>query len=411
MNNKALVPEYMRQFKCIGAECEDTCCASWTIGVDLDTYKRYQTINHPTLTERFKNDIVVHEQNEQVKTHYASIRLNPQTGACRFQEGGLCSIQAELGESYLSQTCATYPRTINEVNGTRELSASLSCPEAARLALLDPQGIEFAYEELHSAVNMHLNVKINTEIADVKPIMKHFWDLRVAAIEILQNRRYPLHHRMMQLAVLADQIDERLHTSDDLAIPSLLQQFRHEIGQGAGAADAGIYPVNHPFQVRFLNDLLLSIMEKKLWYNSRYKECLDEYLQGMQLVVNSPSGEMINLYEEIYEKFYRPFMEEHEYILENYLVNHVFSSLFPLSKNETMFEKVYYLGIIFSMIRLQLIGMSAFHGGMNPELAVKLIQSFVKNFEHKQGFKQIIKEKCRQEQIITLGHLSLLVNL
>lgn len=34
MKQLALMPEYMKKFKCIGGECEDTCCAGWTVSLD-----------------------------------------------------------------------------------------------------------------------------------------------------------------------------------------------------------------------------------------------------------------------------------------------------------------------------------------------------------------------------------------
>ncbi len=29
-------------FICIGAECEDTCCKGWKIGIDKDSYRAYR---------------------------------------------------------------------------------------------------------------------------------------------------------------------------------------------------------------------------------------------------------------------------------------------------------------------------------------------------------------------------------
>ena len=53
-------------------------------------------------------------------------------------EDRLCRIQAELGEELLSHACATYPRIVNSIGGIEETALSLSCPEAARLVLLNP---------------------------------------------------------------------------------------------------------------------------------------------------------------------------------------------------------------------------------------------------------------------------------
>jgi lysine-N-methylase len=337
------------------------------------------------------------------------MKLNTSTGACCFHDNGLCSIQAELGESYLSPTCATYPRNINEVNGQQEASAVLSCPEVARLAILNPKGIEFVYNDVLAFPNIQWNTRISTETPAGMPIAKHFWDLRIIAIEILQNRNFSLPHRFMQLAVLADRIDELSGKDINEKIPGMLDQFRVELSQDQGIADRNLFPTNNHFQVRFLNDLLLTVVEKHLWHNVRYKDCLDQYLQGMQQAGSENTDRIIEYFEEVYNNYYLPFMAEHEYMLENYLVNYIFQSLFPLSGSGKMFEKVHYLGVLYSLLRMQLIGMSALNKGLNAELVIKLLQSFTKNFDHAHKFKQIINEKCRQEQMMTLGHLSLLV--
>ena len=39
-----LVPEYYKQFQCIGGACEDTCCAGWNITVDKPTYQKYKKV-------------------------------------------------------------------------------------------------------------------------------------------------------------------------------------------------------------------------------------------------------------------------------------------------------------------------------------------------------------------------------
>ena len=115
-------------FQCIGSECEDTCCALWNVSVDQDTYNRYQKVQHPILKKKFKSDVVVNKADDRTQKRYATMKLEPTSGDCSFNDKGLCSIQKELGESYLSPTCATYPRKVNEVNGEQEVSAVLVLP-------------------------------------------------------------------------------------------------------------------------------------------------------------------------------------------------------------------------------------------------------------------------------------------
>jgi len=50
-------------------------------------------------------------------------------GVCPFLKGGLCEVQATLGEEWLCKNCATYPRVMAMVDGVLERSLDFSCPE------------------------------------------------------------------------------------------------------------------------------------------------------------------------------------------------------------------------------------------------------------------------------------------
>mgnify|MGYP003308176052 CR=1 FL=1 len=40
---KYTIPHYFEEFKCVAAECEDTCCAGWAIMIDEETLEKYRT--------------------------------------------------------------------------------------------------------------------------------------------------------------------------------------------------------------------------------------------------------------------------------------------------------------------------------------------------------------------------------
>lgn len=405
---QALMPEYMRDFKCIGAACEDTCCAGWRVSVDRETLEKYKKVSHSGLRKKFKSEITINPANERTPDHFARMNINQTTGNCGFLTDGMCSIQAALGEDYLSETCATYPRVVNMVNGVQEVSTELSCPEAARVALLNPAGIQFSYEPKLAWRNLQISSKFATQNT-TNPLANSFWEIRIAAIRIMQDRRYRLEHRFMKLAVLADQIEELRAHKQERSISGFIENFLTELEQGSELNQEAVFPVDPEFQLKLLNRILLSILEKKLWNNRRYGECLSDYLEGMQKDNGQNIVELTSYFENIKERYYKPFIEEHEYIFENYIVNYIYSTAFPLTNNRSFFENTCYLGIIYSLLRTQLIGMSAHHGGISVDLVVKLIQSFTKNFEHMQGFRQMILDICEEEQVNALGPLSLVV--
>ncbi|WP_080832496.1 flagellin lysine-N-methylase [Cohnella massiliensis] len=407
-DQKALMPEYMKDFKCIGAECEDTCCAGWRVSIDQQTMGMYHKSSHAELSKKFKTEIVLNPVSERTATHYARMNVNPSTGNCSFLTEGMCSIQAALGEDYLSQTCATYPRVVNVVNELQEVSTQLSCPEAARVVLLNPRGIQFYYEDKLTWRNLQFSSKFSTEHTK-NQLARAFWDIRVAAIRIMQDRRYHLEHRFMQLAVLADQIQESLDTQKAYSIPQIIESFFDGLDQGSELNEEAAFPVDPQFQLKLTNKILLTILEKKLWHNVRYEECLNDYLAGMQEVNEQNIAQVTQHFNRIKHQFYEPFIKEYAYIFENYIVNYIYATAYPLTNNRSIFENTCYLGIILSLLRTQLIGMSARHGGIRPETVIKLIQSFTKNFEHMQGFRKLVLDICKDERVDALGPLSLVV--
>ena len=137
---RSLEPRHFAAFRCIGAECEDTCCDGWAVTVDKPTFEKYEHCSDPQWRASFQELVAINTANP-TDHDYARIRLT--TTTCPFLADGLCSIHKNLGEQYLSVTCASFPRVWNVVDGVLEKSLDLGCPEAARRVLLDPQPLAF----------------------------------------------------------------------------------------------------------------------------------------------------------------------------------------------------------------------------------------------------------------------------
>lgn len=67
---------------------------------------------------------------------------------CAFlKEDNLCDMYEHLGEESLCLTCTNYPRHIEEFENIREITLSLSCPEAAHIILSRKEPVTFCSEE------------------------------------------------------------------------------------------------------------------------------------------------------------------------------------------------------------------------------------------------------------------------
>ena len=117
-------PAFYKEFSCIAGACPDTCCAGWQIMIDDRSLKKYRHFKG-AFRNRLYNDIDWKEQAFRQYDH-----------RCAFlNEENLCDIYSEAGPDMLCDTCRKYPRHIEEFEGLREYSLSLSCPEAARIFL------------------------------------------------------------------------------------------------------------------------------------------------------------------------------------------------------------------------------------------------------------------------------------
>lgn len=133
-----LEPDYTAVFRCDGQRCGARCCRHWGIYVDEVTYGRYLALGQEErewVLARLEEDPPA---EEQAKGPLYRARLDFElTESCPFLgEDDLCRLQRRLGESYLGDTCALYPRHIVRIGPYLERALSLSCPVAAELALL-----------------------------------------------------------------------------------------------------------------------------------------------------------------------------------------------------------------------------------------------------------------------------------
>ena len=121
-----ITPKYYHLFRCIAADCPDSCCKEWAVDVDEESAARYRSLPGD-LGDRLRS-VLQDTPDGTVMTI--------ENGRCpMWRQDGLCRIQAELGHDALCQVCQSFPRLRHDYGDFVELGLELSCPEAARLIL------------------------------------------------------------------------------------------------------------------------------------------------------------------------------------------------------------------------------------------------------------------------------------
>ncbi len=403
-----LQPSYYEAFRCVGSVCEDTCCSGWRVPVDKETYQKYQSCSHATLGPKLHSLVTLNPSPDSEES-WAEIKLTQ--GVCNFLSEGWCEIHATLGAEMLSKNCATYPRVMTFVEGTVERSLDLSCPEAARLALTQPEPIQF----VTTADDDRLGTLGTVDTTNAKHPDQPFHyvhEVRSLMIALLQNRGYPLSQRLLVLGRLCDKLESE-GTARGCAG---LQDVSRDV------APISPRPSMAP-ALRFetIVELILARIGSDAT-SRRFLNCYQSFMSGLHWTMESTMEQLTANMEAAFDGPLAAFRARHEYMLEHYLVTYVFRTLFPFgaaSVNRKLAEHSfphsvsaqYQLIVVdFVVIEALLAGAAALHGeafGVSDALTV--IQSATKTFEHSLSYPGKALELLAQKGLTDCASMSKLI--
>lgn len=188
-------PAFYKEFSCIAGACPDTCCAGWQIMIDEKSLKKYQKFKG-AFRNRLHNDIDWEEHSFHQYDH-----------RCAFlNDENLCDIYSEAGQNMLCDTCRKYPRHIEEFEGLREYSLSLSCPEAARIFLSHKEKITFVTREVPAPEETYddFDYLLFTALMDTRDYL----------FTVIQDRTVPVHLRRQKLLACAHDFQLSLNKNE-----------------------------------------------------------------------------------------------------------------------------------------------------------------------------------------------------
>jgi lysine-N-methylase len=396
---KRLQPRSYHAFRCIGADCEDTCCVGWIVNVDKSTYENYQRCDDAELGPRL-HELVSIRTDSSSDDNYARINLNGPS--CPFLSEGWCAIQKKLGEEYLPIMCSLYPRVMNVVDDVLQRSLDLSCPEAARVVLLDPNPMQFDEDEgpPRDPRLANLSVLRTTSNGKSDKPYEHFRAIRGFVIWLLQYRAFPLWKRLVILGSLCDQLQAMAAAGRNSQIPGVLEAYRNGVDRDL----SGQALDNHRAQPAAQLELVLELIVGRIssdFTTPRLLECYKKFMEAMEWTVESSMTDIGRRYAAAHAEYFAPFLSGHGYMLEHYLVSYVHRTLFPLGPQESsrglavhhiaqsVGDQYLVMMAHYAIIQTLLIGMAAFHKTeFGAEHAIVAIQSFTKAFEHSPSFPE-----------------------
>lgn len=396
--------DYFDKFKCIGNKCEDHCCKNWSITIDKKTYMMYKKLQQ----SEFKNKLLDNTgRNRQSKSDYDYAKIKLVNNICpMFSEEGLCEVYSNIGEENMCYTCKTYPRFYNQVDNTLESSLTLSCIEVARHILLREDSIEFNLD-IKDIDDARIDKGIKT-INSKKLREKYFNEIRVFCIGLIQNRNYFIEERLAILGLFIKNIND---ITDESLLLETINTYNANISNGEfnnlleGINTDKILDA----QLEFLTNIYKIILSKNI-IDQRF---LQDFIKVVKSL-NLDSGDSVQVKENFLSALknnYREFMKDYEYIYENYLVNYMFKTLFPISKM-SLLDTYVNLIVHFSVIKMNLVGLCGhYKDDMNTEKVIHFIQSFAKVVEHDNFIVDKLNKYLSENDLNTFAHMVILMRI
>ncbi len=307
-----MTPFYYKDFKCIAGACTDTCCAGWDVDVDEVSYKYYKSVKG-NFGKRLKSVMVPSEEGG------CTFTLN--NGRCPFlNDENLCDLYIALGEENLCDTCAEFPRFINEYGNTREIGIAPSCITAGEVIFNYKDKLVFETTE---------NDEFPKTYNDIDPLTYiQLISARKMAYSIVQNRAYTINDRCILLLEFAKKIQKHLDSERDELIANVVNAFKDESYQkcvldNAKKKYSGFNDTAYKYIYRYFDKFKGMEVINTDWY--KVLEINSEFIQDC--VKNGMSDFFNKMYNE-FDIYYEDRQFEYEQLLVYYVYRYFLDAVY-----------------------------------------------------------------------------------
>ncbi len=370
------MPKYMVDFKCVGPNCPDTCCAGWDINIDECTFNKYENSNDE-LKDLVQNKYIKNIKDNDYFNYGFMIIKN--TNKCPFlNDNMLCDIHGNCGEENLSITCRRYPRVFNIVDDIYEKSGLPSCREICMKAFLNKKKMEFIEtSEVLDESSVEIRRMIDSEaFVGTDSLLQYFWDIRVISINIMQNRNFNIEERLNILRSFYSKLELFRDTDDFDNIELLIDDLNSE--------DFSFDPLKG-------NEFI----ENNSFYNSILGDNIFNNVIGVKIksFLKDLRNDILNIETDFKSIHLNKLnLNNYDYIFENYLVNQIFKDIIPFNKGNSLNNSITFLINTYRVIKAYILCSCTYSKKALTEThIIKIIQALSKDTEHNKVFKEILE--------------------
>ncbi|MCI8831036.1 MAG: hypothetical protein HFG43_08640 [Lachnospiraceae bacterium] len=378
-----LVPNYYKEFQCIGNKCSNHCCHGWRVLIDPSSHKKYVNAEG-AFGEKLRENII--EKNGEY-----FFKMTDKNQCPFLNKENLCDIYIELGRESLCHTCTTYPRLYNQYADIMESNLCISCPEAARLLLSQKEPLSFLLAE----DDFDFRTDVDTELFNNLTLA------RSISIDIMQLRPLPLWKRAILIVLLASQIQELLDNGlKDFS--SILYDYTTISG-----LEAKISPYAFMEKVQeskgILTEYFISIVKQVFQSNELtfYTKLYEKYL--------GKAGNGQYSFLEL-EKEFNQYYKDQFYQYENFFVYFLFKNYMKTLSVKNLYKTVIVMVFNFYIVKVLDI-LVWLENGKKLDLSdqINIMSCFSRDFEHAQTKYQLLYDILGEHNFDSVTSLAFLL--
>lgn len=383
------IPDYYKEFHCIADQCEDTCCAGWQIVIDKKSLAKYKKMSGDfgRVMRRKVNWLTgtFHQDKEK---------------RCAFlNDCNLCDLYLHEGENGFCKTCRQYPRHIEEFEGVREISLSISCPEAARILLHKKEPVAYLTYEKEG----------EEEYEDFDPFLFSILeDARKEMLGILQNRQLPLTVRTVLVLGMAHDMQGRINRQELFDCFSVMEKytgknaeaFVREYVEQNRAKHSVVYVRSEDAGEKKTRFALAQELFDKLYELELLREEWDQLLLESQVLLYGKGESFYNGYVESFEND-EVLAEEVTIQMEQLLVYFLFTYLPGAVYDGNVFSKVQMsVYCVWMIYELWLARYLKNDGSLSMEERIDLTYRFSREVEHSDQNRNKVEKMMEKKWMV-----------
>lgn len=394
INMLCVQPRYFKTFHCLGSACVQNCCRYW--GQIRWTQDEYEKLIHADMSEELRNAVnVSFKKTEDILSPGQTIyTIDEVNGICPLQDSeGLCSIQKEIGEGYLSQTCIYYPRTSIECGRYVTSICSTSCYGIVDILCNDEMAMELDITEQRS-LKMPRKI-IGEQKIQKRPILQYSNEIIRFFYDIVSDKSYSLETAMVLGALAAQQFTKLEEKQEYNRVPEAIEALRKQLKDKSQIEKIDSIQPNDNYRIALIYELIsktIFLTTKGLIKNLEFEDnvvSIEKYKEGRRRLAEIFKG----------REFYR----------RNIVLNSLLFGQIGFDRNDhSIYDNWLFLCAFFSEIELTMTG--SVYENCSLEIMTKCaVSSMGRSYMHNNGTIEITLGFLRSKRCVSPAHIALML--